>query len=66
MVNRRGFLGFGELAVIGVTVVPVTALTMALADLHAQTFSVLGADVGKTPIRIAGQWDAGLAVEQAR
>lgn len=53
LVDRRGFLGGGGLAVIGVTVVPVTALTMAPANLHAQTFSVLGADVGKTLIRIA-------------
>ena len=53
VVNRRGFLGGSGLAAIGVTVVPVTALTMAPADLYAQTFGVLGADVGKTLIRIA-------------
>ena len=52
-VDRRGFLSGGGLAAIGVTVVPITALTMAPADLHAQTFGVLGADAGKTLIRIA-------------
>jgi hypothetical protein len=52
-VNRRGFLGGSGLAAIGVTVIPVAALTMAPADLYAQTFNVLGADVGKTLIRIA-------------
>ncbi len=53
VVNRRGFLGGSGLAAIGVTVVPVAALTMAPADLYAQTFDVLGADVGKTLIRMA-------------
>ncbi len=52
-VNRRGFLGGSGLAAIGVTVVPVASLTMAPADLYAQTFDVLGADVGKTLIRMA-------------
>ena len=52
-VNRRGFLGGGGLAAIGITVVPVAALTMTPADLHAQTFTVLGPDVGKTLIRMA-------------
>jgi hypothetical protein len=40
------------LAAIGITVIP-TALTMTPAELHAQTFSVLGPDVGKTLIRMA-------------
>lgn len=52
-VNRRGFLGGSGLAAIGVTVVPITALTMSPASLYAQTFTALGADVGKTLIRIA-------------
>ena len=52
-VHRRGFLGRSGLAAIGVTVVPVVALTTAPADLYAQTFDVLGADVGKTLIRMA-------------
>lgn len=51
--NRRKFLSGSGLAVIGVTVVPVAGLTMAPMDLYAQTFSVLGADVGKALIRIA-------------
>jgi hypothetical protein len=53
LVDRRGFLGRGGLAAIGVTVVPVAALTLAPVNLYAQTFNVLGADVGKTLIRIA-------------
>jgi hypothetical protein len=52
-VNRRGFLSGSGLAAIGVTVVPVAALTMAPAELYAQTFSALGADIGKALIRIA-------------
>ena len=53
LVDRRGFLGGGGLGAIGVVVAPVASLTMAPADLYAQTFNVLGADVGKTLIRIA-------------
>ena len=53
LVDRRGFLSNSGLAAIGVTVVSVTGMTMTPADLHAQTFGALGADVGKTLIRIA-------------
>jgi len=52
-VNRRGFLSGSGLAAIGVTVVSATTLTAAPADSYAQTFDALGADVGKTLIRIA-------------
>lgn len=52
-VDRRGFLSGGGLAAIGITIVPVTALTMTPATLHAQTFTALGPDVAKTLIRMA-------------
>lgn len=50
--NRRGFIRSGGLAAIGVTVVPAT-LTLAPAEVYAQSFAALGADTGKTLIRMA-------------
>ena len=52
-VGRRGFLRGGGLAAIGVTVVPVGSLTLAPAAVYAQSFTTLGADTGKTLIRMA-------------
>jgi hypothetical protein len=52
-VGRRGFLRGGGLAAISVTVVPVSSLTLAPAAVYAQSFNTLGADTGKTLIRMA-------------
>jgi hypothetical protein len=52
-VDRRGFLRGSGLAAIGVTVVPVSTLTLAPAEVFAQSFETLGAETGKTLIRMA-------------
>ena len=52
-VGRRGFLCGGGLAAIGVTVVPVATLTLAPIQAYAESFTTLGADTGKTLIRMA-------------
>lgn len=52
-VDRRGFLRGSGLAAIGVTVVPVSTLTLVPAEVFAQSFETLGAETGKTLIRMA-------------
>jgi hypothetical protein len=51
-VDRRGFIRGGGLAAIGVTVVPAT-LTLAPAEVYAQSFATLGAASGATLIKMA-------------
>lgn len=52
-VNRRGFLKGGGLAAIGVSVVSATGLMMPPSEAFAAGFEVLGADTGKTLLRMA-------------
>lgn len=51
--GRRGFLRGGGLGAIGITVVPVAALSLAPATTLAQSFTTLGAGTGKTLVRMA-------------
>lgn len=52
-IGRRGFLRGSGLGAIGVTVVPVTALTMAPSTTLAQSFATLGEATGQTLVRMA-------------
>jgi hypothetical protein len=52
-INRRGFLKGSGLAAIGVSVVSATGLMMAPSEAFAAGFEVLGADTGKTLLRMA-------------
>lgn len=52
-IDRRGFLRGGGLGAIGVTVVPVAALSLAPSTTLAQSFATLGAATGKTLVRMA-------------
>lgn len=52
-INRRGFLKGGGLAAIGVSVVSATGLMMPPSEAFAAGFEVLGADTGKTLLRMA-------------
>jgi hypothetical protein len=53
-VDRRGFLRGGGLAAVGVAVVPAGTLTLLPVTVFAQQqFPTLGADTGKTLIRMA-------------
>lgn len=51
--DRRGFLRSGGLGAIGVTVIPITALSLAPATTLAQSFSTLGPGTGETLVRMA-------------
>jgi hypothetical protein len=51
--DRRSFLRGGGLTAIGVAVVPVGTLTLAPVTAHAEQFSTLGAETGRTLVRMA-------------
>lgn len=51
--KRRGFLTGSGLAAVSVMAVPATTLALLPATAHAESFTTLGAGVGKTLIRMA-------------
>lgn len=51
--NRRGFLKGSGLASIGITVMSVTTLLTSSTEAFAQSFTALGADVGKVLLVMA-------------